>query len=153
MFPKFYKILLLILFTCSFTFSQTARISGKVTDQQTGEPLIGANIIIVGTSLGAASDVNGDYLISNVSAGEYSVRASYIGYQDVTVNKLIVNSGLTTRFNFELQSTEFSTSEVVIVAQRPLIEKTSTNAKRIIGTEDFEVWVETLMLLSHFNLG
>ena len=139
MFPKFYKILLLILFTCSFTFSQTARISGKVTDQQTGEPLIGANIIIVGTSLGAASDVNGDYLISNVSAGEYSVRASYIGYQDVTVNKLIVNSGLTTRFNFELQSTEFSTSEVVIVAQRPLIEKTSTNAKRIIGTEDFEV--------------
>jgi hypothetical protein len=139
MFPKIYKILLLILFTCSFTFSQTGRISGKVVDQQTGEPLIGANIIIVGTSLGAASDVNGEYLITNVSAGEYSVRASFIGYQDATVNKLIVNTGLTTRLNFELQSTEFSTQEVVIVSQRPLIEKTSTNAKRIIGTEDFEV--------------
>lgn len=138
MFPKFYKVLLLILFACSFTFSQTGRISGKVIDQQTGEPLIGANIIIVGTSLGAASDVNGEYLITSISAGEYSVKASYIGYQDATVNKLLVNSGLTTRFNFELQSTGFSTSEVVIVAQRPLIEKTSTNAKRIIGPDEFE---------------
>ncbi len=138
MFPKIYKILLFMLFACSFTFSQTGRISGKVTDQQTGEPLIGANVLIMGTSLGAASDVNGEYLITSVSAGEYSVRASYIGYQDVTVNNLKVTSGLTTRLNFELQSTRFSTQEVVIVSQRPLIEKTSTNAVRIIGSEDFE---------------
>jgi len=138
MFPNFYKILLLILFTCSFTFSQNGRISGKVTDQKTGEPLIGANIIIVGTSLGAATSINGEYLITNVSAGSYSVRASYIGYQDVTVNNLIVSTGLTTNFNFELQSTEFSTSEIVIVSERPLIEKSSTNAKRIIGPDEFE---------------
>ncbi|MDP2366079.1 MAG: TonB-dependent receptor, partial [Ignavibacteria bacterium] len=127
-----------MLFACSFTFSQTGRISGKVIDQQTGEILIGANILIVGSSLGAASDVNGDYLITSISAGEYNVRASYIGYQDVTVSNLKVTSGLTTRLNFELQSTGFSTKEVVIVSQRPLIEKTSTNAVRIVGAEDFE---------------
>ena len=72
MFPKIYKILLFMLFASSFTFSQTGRISGKVTDQQTGEPLIGTNILIIGTSLGAASDVNGEYLITSVTAGEYS---------------------------------------------------------------------------------
>lgn len=138
MFPRFYKILLIILFASSFAFSQTGRISGKVTDQQTGEPLIGANIIIVGTSLGAASDVNGEYLITNVNAGDYSVKASYIGYQDVTVNNLKVTSGLTTRLNFELQPTGFATAEVVIVSQRPLIEKTSTNAVRVIGSEDMD---------------
>lgn len=138
MIPKLYKILLLTLVVCSFTFSQSARISGKVIDQQTGEPLIGANILIVGTSLGAASDINGEYLINNVSAGEYSVRASYIGYQDVTVRNLRVTSGLTTRLNFELQSEEVITEEVVIVAQRPLIERSSTNAKRIIGPDEFE---------------
>ena len=138
MFPKIYKILLLMLFACSFTFSQTGRIAGKVTDQQTGEPLIGANVLIVGTSLGAASDVNGEFLITSITAGEYSVRASYIGYQDVTVSNLKVTSGLTTRLNFEMQSTGFSTSEVVIVSQRPLIEKTSTNAVRIIGSEEFD---------------
>lgn len=138
MFPRFYKILLMILFASSFAFSQSGRISGKVTDKQTGEPLIGANIIIVGTSLGAASDVNGEYLISNVNAGDYSVKASYIGYQDVTVSNLKVTSGLTTRLDFELQPTGFSTAEVVIVSQRPLIEKTSTNAVRVIGSEDMD---------------
>ena len=88
MFPKLYKIFLLVLFACSFTFSQTGRVSGKIIDQQTGEALIGANIIIVGTSLGAASDVNGEYLVTNLNAGQYSVKASYIGYQDVTVNNV-----------------------------------------------------------------
>ena len=138
MFPKIYKILLFILFACSVTFSQTGRISGKVVDQQTGEVLIGANVLVVGTSLGAASDVNGEYLITSITAGEYSIKASYIGYQDVTVSNLKVTSGLTTRLNFELQSTGFSTKEVVIVSERPLIEKTSTNAVRIIGSDDFE---------------
>jgi len=138
MFSKIYKILLLILFASSFTFSQTGRISGKVTDQQTGEPLIGANIIVMGTSLGAATDVNGEYLITNLSAGQYSVKASYIGYQDVTVSNVLVTSGLTTRLNFELQPTGFQTKEVVIVSQRPLIEKTSTNAIRRFGPEEME---------------
>jgi hypothetical protein len=136
MFPKFYKIFLLILFAASFTFSQNGRISGKVTDQQTGEPLIGANILIVGTSLGAASDVNGEYLVTNLSPGEYSVKASYIGYRDVVVNGVIVTSGLTRDLNFQLQTSGISTAEVVIVSQRPLIEKTSTNASRRIGEEE-----------------
>jgi hypothetical protein len=138
MFPRFYKILLLILFACSFTFAQSGRISGKVTDQQTGEPLIGANIIVMGTSLGAASDVNGEYLITNLSPGQYSVKASYIGYRDLTINNVLVTSGLTTRLNFELQSAGITTGEVVIVSQRPLIEKTSTNAIRRFGPEDME---------------
>lgn len=138
MFPRFYKFLFLMLFACSFTFAQTGRISGKVVDQQTGEPLIGANIIVVGTSLGAASDINGEYIISNLSAGQYSVKASYIGYSGVTINQVLITSGLTTRLNFSLQTAGVTTSEVVIVSQRPLIEKTSTNALRNVGTEDIK---------------
>ncbi len=138
MFNKFYKILLLIIVATSIGFAQGGRISGKVTDAKTGEPLVGANLLLVGTSLGAATNVDGEYLISNVTAGEYSVKASFIGYQDATVNKLRVTSGLTTSFDFQLQSKEFSTEEIVIVSERPLIEKSSTNAKRIVGPEDFE---------------
>lgn len=138
MFPKLYKILILVLFACSLTFSQTGRISGKVVDQQTGEPLIGANIIVVGTSLGAASDINGEYLVTNLVAGQYSVKASYIGYQDMVVNDVSVTSGLTTLLNFSLQSTGYATSEVVVVSERPLIEKTSTNAVRRIDPTDIE---------------
>jgi hypothetical protein len=137
MFPRFYKILLLSLFAYTVAFSQAGRISGKVVDQDTGEPLVGANIILIGTSLGAATDINGEYLINNVSAGEYNVRASYIGYQDVTLTKLTVTSGLTAEADFKLMLKGFSTSDVVIVSERPLIEKSSTNAVRIIGGDDF----------------
>jgi hypothetical protein len=139
MFLKNHKILFLLIFAYTINFAQTGRISGVTIDQRTGEPLIGANIIILGTSLGAASNVNGEYLITNISAGNYSLKASYIGYQDMTINNVTVNSGLTTRLNFGLQSTEFSTEEIIVVSQRPLIEKTSTNAKRILGPEDLEI--------------
>ena len=136
MFQKIYTILLLMLFSCSFMLAQTGRISGKVTDKQTGDPLIGANVIVLGTSFGAASDINGDYVIYQVPSGNYSVKASYIGYQDVTVSNIRVVSGLTAEQNFQLSSSEITTGEVVIVSQRPLIEKSSTNAVRIIGAED-----------------
>ncbi|MBK7229640.1 MAG: TonB-dependent receptor [Ignavibacteriales bacterium] len=137
MFPKFYKILLLTLFATSIAFSQAGRISGKVTDQETGEALVGANVILVGTSLGAATDINGEYVVNNVTAGQYNVRASYIGYQDMTISNLKVTSGLTAEANYKLNLKGFSTSDVVIVSERPLIEKSSTNAVRIIGGDDF----------------
>ncbi len=136
MFRKFYTILLLMLFSCSFVLAQSGRVSGKVTDKETGEPLIGANIIIVGTSFGAASDVNGDYVIRQVQPGNYTIKASYIGYQDVTISNVRVVAGLTAEQNFQLSSSKITTGEVVIVSQRPLIEKSSTNAMRIVGSED-----------------
>ena len=136
MFRKFYTLIFFILVSFSFTLAQSGRIAGKITDKQSGEPLIGANVIISGSSFGAASDINGEYLIRQVPPGNYTVRASYIGYQDVTVNNLRVVAGLTTDLDFQLPSQEIATKEVVIVSQRPLIEKTSTNAIRIVGSED-----------------
>ncbi len=136
MFQKIYTVLLLMLFSGSFLLAQTGRVSGTVTDKETGEPLIGANIIIVGTSFGAASDVNGDYIIRQVQPGNYSIKASYIGYQDVTVSNVRIVAGLTADQDFQLSSSNITTGEVVIVSQRPLIEKSSTNAMRIVGSED-----------------
>lgn len=138
MLKSFYKILIYFLLSSSFVSAQTGRVSGKVTDKQTGEPLIGANIIILGTSLGAATNVNGEYTIYNVFPGTYSVKASFIGYQDVTIQNIVVNAGLTTRLNFELSSKEIATEEIVIISKRPLIEKTSTNAIRIVDIEQIE---------------
>jgi CarboxypepD_reg-like domain/TonB-dependent Receptor Plug Domain len=136
MFRKFYTVLILMLFSCAFTLAQTGRVSGKVTDKETGEPLIGANVIIVGTSSGAASDINGEYTIRQVQPGIYSIKASYIGYQDVTVSNVRVVSGLTADQDFQLPSSKITTGEVVIVSQRPLIEKSATNITRIVGSED-----------------
>ncbi len=138
MFRTFYTTILLLLITFTFAFAQTGvgRIAGKVIDKQTGEALIGANIIVKGTDFGAATDANGEYLITLVPAGTYTVRASYIGYQDVVYNNIKVVSGLTSTVNFALPSTEIATKEVVIVAKKPLIQKSATNAMRIVGAEN-----------------
>lgn len=139
MFRKIFTIMALfsLVGTCIFAQS-TGRIAGKVVDQQTNEPLIGANVIVVGTAYGAATDVNGDYIISQIPAGNYQVKASYIGYQNVVVRGIHVVSGLTQSVDFSLPSSTIATAEVVIVSQRPLIQKSATNAIRIVSAEDIQ---------------
>ena len=66
-------------------YGATGRIKGRITDSQRGESLHGANIFIVGTGFGAASDKDGFYLIRQVPPGSYELRVTYIGYQASTI--------------------------------------------------------------------
>ena len=75
---KYFLLILLIPFL--IYAGTTGKLSGTIKDALTGEPLVGANIIIVGTDLGGATDINGNYVILNISPGSYSVKISYIGY-------------------------------------------------------------------------
>ncbi len=114
------------------------KLKGKVTDRETGEPLIGANVIVVGTSFGAATDVNGEYTILNLDAGVYEVKASYIGYQAMTVSNVRINADLTTELNFQLAPAGIEVGEVTVVAKKLLINKYNTNANRITTSEDID---------------
>ena len=138
MLKNFYITLLLLAVTISISFAQSGRIAGRVADKKTGEPLPGANVIIEGTTLGAATDVNGDFIIHLVPPGTYTVKASYIGYRNVVVKNIRVVAGLTVTLNFALPSEEISAQEIVITAQRPLIHKSATNAIRVISSEDID---------------
>lgn len=120
----------LLLFPSLVLMAQSGKMKGKVTDLTNGEPLIGANIIIVGTSFGAATDINGEYSISNLNAGTYDVKASYIGYQAITQTGVRVSADLTSELNFQLPAEGISVGEVVVVSERPLINKSNTNAIR-----------------------
>ena len=66
----------------------TGKISGKVTDRETGEPLPGTNVIIVGTSRGAAANVNGSFTILSVAPGIYTLKAQFIGYRAVEIQNI-----------------------------------------------------------------
>lgn len=132
-------VLFFLLFLPAFVHAGTVgKIKGIVTDLQSGEPLIGANVIVVGTSLGAATDVKGEYVIYNLNAGTYTLKASYIGYQTITVSNIRVNSDLTTEMSFKLPAEGISTKEINIIAQRPLIQKDNSNANRITTSEDID---------------
>jgi outer membrane receptor protein involved in Fe transport len=129
-------VLFFLLFLPMLVYAgTTGKIKGKVTDLQTGEPLIGANVIVSGTSLGAATDVKGEYTISNLDAGVYELKSSYLGYKTVTISHVRVNADLTTEIIFQLPATGISVGEVEIVAQRPLINKSNTNAIRTTSNE------------------
>ncbi|MCL5031054.1 MAG: TonB-dependent receptor [Bacteroidetes bacterium] len=132
-------VLFFLLFLPMIVFAgTTGKIKGKVTDLQTGEPLIGANIVVVGTSFGAATDIKGEYAISNLDAGVYELKASYLGYKTVTISNVRVNADLTAEINFQLPATGVAVGEVEIVAKRPLINKSNTNAIRTTTNEQIE---------------
>lgn len=138
MIKRFAIGLLLALAIPTLTFAQYGKMSGKVTDHETKEPLVGATVILEGTALGASTDINGQYVILNVSAGTYTVKVSYVGYHPLTITNVSVLSGLTRDLPIELSSTAVQVSGVEIVAERPLIEKTATNAVRIVSSSDIQ---------------
>ena len=117
----------------------TGKIVGKVTDAKTGEGLPGANVMIVGTRLGAATDLDGSYVIINVSVGTYSVQATMIGFKAVTATGVRSIQDLTTRQDFKLEMGVIDLKHPVIISgTRPLIEPTATATTRITSSKEIE---------------
>ena len=126
----------LFFFITNALFAQTGKIAGKVSDASTGEALPFVNVIVEGTATGAATDVDGNYFIINLSPGTYSVKASAIGYNSVSVTDIKVASGFTSNVDFKLQPTSVELNqEVVVVAERPLIRKDITASTSVVGDE------------------
>jgi len=115
------------------------RIKGAVIDLGSGEPLIGANVLVVGTTFGAATNVDGEFLIINLSAGVYELRCSYIGYQSINITEVRVTTDLTTEINFQLPAEGVTVSDVVVIAERPLIQKDNTNKIRTTTSDDIDI--------------
>ena len=115
----------------------TGKISGKVTMAAGGQPLPGVNVVIVGTSMGATSDPDGDYFINNVPPGAYKVKASIIGFKAVTVTEVRVRIDAATELNFSMEETVVEVgNEIVVTATRPLVEKDNTSSRTILESSD-----------------
>ncbi len=135
------KKILLIFLTILF-YSQnfliagtTGKITGKVTDDKTGEPLPFVNILIEGTNLGAATDIDGNYVILNVSPGKYNIKAQYIGYQPVLVEGISVNIDLTTSVDFKLSESTVELQEIVVQGVQDVIKKDITSSQSLISSD------------------
>ncbi len=109
-------IILIIFTTGAAVFAQGTNIEGRITDATTKDPLPGANVLLVGTSMGAATTINGKYEIYNVPPGSYTLRATYIGYRSKEY-KITVKEGLTLSQNFKLEPVAIKSTEVVVTAQ------------------------------------
>lgn len=114
------KILSILIITISFVYTEvyaeSTNIEGIVKDKTTGEELLGANVILINTSMGGATDKHGKYIIRNVPIGKYTIRASYIGYnsEEFTID---VIEGRTIEQDFTLSPVTVVGQTVVVTGQ------------------------------------
>ena len=132
---KFY-ITCLILFQFIFA-GTTGKISGKVVDEN-NQPLIGCNIVVKGTSLGAATDIKGEYFILNIPPGKYDLTASMIGYGTVTVEGTLVMVDLTAKTNFFLKPETIEGDIITVTAEKPTVRLDQTSMSAVVSSEDIE---------------
>ncbi len=117
-----YLFLLVTLIFVQLGFAgTTGKIAGTVIDKTSGDPLQGANVIVVGTSLGAATDHEGQYSILYVPPGVYSVQVFVMGYMNVTIEDVPVHIDQTARINFELEVEAIRGETITVVAERKTI--------------------------------
>jgi len=137
-FGSFWSLFLVALLVPCMAWSATGKIRGVVTDSETGDALLGANIVVQGTVMGAATDVNGEFIILNIPVGKFSLVGTYMGYQKVTITNVIVNENQTTFQNFAMPKQVLEGKEVVIVADKPLVNKNATNDIKTVRSETIE---------------
>ncbi len=133
------KILLFVFLISTFIFGgTTGKLSGVIKDAETGEPLVGANVIIEGTSFGAATNIKGEYVILNIPPGRYNVKISYIGYETILIQNVVIIVDQTTQLSVELKSQSVQVEEVVVTAKTPLIQKDLTSSISVISRDEIE---------------
>jgi outer membrane receptor for ferrienterochelin and colicin len=133
------RILLFILISPFFIHpGTTGKLVGTIKDAKTGEPLIGANIVIEGTTFGAATNIDGEYVILNIPPGEYNVKYSFIGYETLLMKSVSITVDQTTILNIILNSQTIQVGEVVVTASTPLIQKDVTSSISVITREEIE---------------
>ncbi len=115
-------------------------IRGTVTDETSGESLIGVNVIVVGSAKGAATDLQGRYVIPSVRGGQYSIKFSYIGFETKLFTGIAVRDGAETVLNATLNESILSAEdEIVIVGERPLLDVEQSTSTFAITKEQLEV--------------
>ena len=115
----------------------TGKISGKVVDEN-NQPLIGCNIVVKGTSLGAATNIKGEYFILNIPPGKYNLTASMIGYGTVTVEGTLVMVDLTAKTNFFLKPETIEGDVITVTAEKPTVRLDQTSMSAVVSSEDIE---------------
>jgi len=129
-------LLFITLLLTTFTFAANyGKITGKVTDDKTGQPITGVNIIVQGTELGAATDEDGKYLILQIPPGTYNLEASRIGYNKMVVQDVEVSANRIRYVDFNLTESTVDMEEIVVEARKDVLQKDMTATARNLNTD------------------
>ncbi len=139
------KIIFIFIVLSAFMVSfsqQTGKLSGKVTDAETGESLPGVNVIIKGTYYGAATNINGDFTINNISVGKYNVDISLIGYKTFQYTGVEIEANKTRQLDVKLEETVLTLEQdVVVIGEKPLLDPEETQSKKTISKDEIDALI------------
>ena len=127
----------LIVLSINLYAQTSGKLVGRVTDES-GEPLIGANVILDGTTMGAATDLEGYYSIINVRAGTYTIRFRFLGFKTRVVENIRISADQTTKLDAVLELEVIVGEEVVVIAQKPLVEYNQTSSVSSVNKDDIK---------------
>ena len=113
----------------------SGKIVGTVVDRASRQPLVGADIVLEGASLGASSDQDGFFMILNVPPGTYRLTVYYVGYATQSIDNVRVSVDRTTTVNVKLSPVSVEGEEVVVEARRPAIELDRTHSASVVNSE------------------
>jgi hypothetical protein len=131
------RVFLLLVLTSGVMLTQgRGKISGKVIDAETKEPLFGVNIVLQGTTMGAASDFDGQFVVLNVLPGKYNIVATMVGYGRVEIQNGQVTIDLTTTLSFALSTSAVAMKDVIIEAKLPPVVKDRTESYTSMSSDE-----------------
>lgn len=113
-----------------------ASLSGSVSDRSSGEPLIGANVTLLGTYKGASVDINGNYLINGIKPGDYTVKVQFIGYETKLFTGISIEAGKNRTLNVVLQEQSESLNEVTVVGKQGQVDLEKAASEVSIRQQD-----------------
>lgn len=131
------SLLIVLIFSSALFAGTKGKISGKVVDEF-GEPLIGVQVFIENTTRGVLTDIDGNYSIVNLDPGTYTVIFSYIGFATTRVQEVEVIVDKTTEIDVTLSEEVIEGQEVVVTAERPIVEKDRTSTTAYVSAEQLE---------------
>ncbi len=116
--------------------AQKSTIQGLVKDKQTGEPLIGATVVLVGTYKGAYADAEGRFALKDLNPGTYTLRVTYVGYNEVLLTGLTVKADQTLTLNIPMSPVGTTIQTVEIIGEKPVVNLESGKSDlRVSGEE------------------
>ncbi len=137
-FKYFALLLIVVLTTTTSIFAQSkGKISGKVVDES-GEPLIGVTVNIENTTRGVLTDIDGNYSMINLESGTYILLFRYIGFATTRVEEISVRLDRTTEIDVTLREEVIEGQEVIVTAERPIVEKDRTTTTAYVSSEQLE---------------
>ncbi|TFH00510.1 MAG: TonB-dependent receptor, partial [Calditrichales bacterium] len=132
-------IIIMIFCVTSVYAGVTGKLSGVITDASSGEALAGANIEIIGTTMGGATDVDGYFVILNIPPGTYTARISYIGYESLQIENVSIVVDQSTRLPIKMRYSELTLEEdIVVVANRVMIQRDITGSISVVARDEIE---------------